>query len=299
MKKNRKVAIFVAESETEATQRIKKELENLGAKCSVFSHENLFYTSKGLMYNDSKINLRAYACGIFRLSHYFSKKHKKKFNLSNEINILLGHLADSFILNGAAYAKSPFYNKFTQIELFRQYKIPAIPSFHTAINNKKNVSAFLKRYKINFPCVAKISNSSQGAGVYKIDNAVDLARFIEKNQNKNIIFQKFIVNDGDYRVLVIGGRSLGVMKRTRKSAEWRNNLSLEATSAPVWNKSIEKIAVDACKKIGLDFAGVDVIMAGKKYYILEINDVPGFKGFEEVFPGTNVAKSLAKYILNK
>jgi RimK family alpha-L-glutamate ligase len=299
MKKNRKVAIFVAESETEATQIIKKELNSLGAKCSVFSHENLFYTSEGLIHNGVKINLNEYTHGILRLSHYFSKKYKKKFNFFNEINILLKNLNNSFILNGKAYAKNPFYNKFTQIELFRQHKIPAIPSFHTAINNKKNILAFLKRYKISFPCVTKISNSSQGAGVYKIENKSELTKFIEKNQNKNIIFQKFIDNDGDYRVLVIGGRSLGVMKRIRRSAEWRNNLSLQATSAPVWNETIEKIAIKACKKIGLDFAGVDIIKAGKKYYIIEINDVPGFKGFEGVFPNINVARILAKYVLNK
>jgi len=147
--------------------------------------------------------------------------------------------------------------------------------------------------QLNFPIILKGSSGDRGTNVFKIDNLKQLEkkvrelRKIEIEGGKRYMLQEFIPNDGDLRILVLGDKVLGAMKRTSQNfqKEFRNNFSVggkvEVVEIP---ESIKKLAVKAAKVCGLLVAGVDVVYKDgdvNKPVVWEVNKGPQFWGFME------------------
>ena len=88
----------------------------------------------------------------------------------------------------------------------------------------------LDREAFNFPVIIKGSGGDRGTRVYKADNLEQLEKLVrdlrksETEEGKRYMLQEYIPNDGDYRVLVLGEKVLGVMKRSStKQDEFKNN----------------------------------------------------------------------------
>lgn len=168
---------------------------------------------------------------------------------------------------------------------------------------RKNVIAA----NLEFPIILKGSGGDRGTRVFKADNLKELEvlvrqlRKTETEEGKRYMLQEFIQNEGDYRVLVLGEKVLGVMKRSRqKAGEFRNNFSMggkvEIADLP---EEIKQLAVKAAKVSGLMIAGVDVIYDERsgKAYILEVNKGPQFWGFMEATK-IDVPREIVNYLKN-
>lgn len=173
-----------------------------------------------------------------------------------------------------------------------------------------------------FPVILKGSGGDRGTRVYKAENLEELEKLVrrlrktETEEGKRYMLQEYIENEGDYRVLVLGKKVLGVMKRTRqKKGEFRNNFSLggkvEVVDLP---EKVKKMAVKAAEVCGLWVAGVDIIYKSKavpvgrqvesrkseskgEYCVLEVNKGPQFKGFM-VATGIDVPREIIKFLVN-
>jgi RimK family alpha-L-glutamate ligase len=144
--------------------------------------------------------------------------------------------------------------------------------------------------------------------VFKADNIEELEKLVrdlrksETEEGKRYMLQEFIANDGDYRVLVLGKKVLGVMKRSSQSVEeFKNNYSVggkvEVATLP---QNILDLAVKAAEVCGLAVAGVDVAFRDydiKKPVIWEVNKGPQFKGFMQA-TGINVPGEIVKYLVS-
>jgi len=165
------------------------------------------------------------------------------------------------------------------------------------------------REQLSFPVILKGSSGDRGTNVFKIDNMKQLEkkirqlRKIEIEGGKRYMLQEFIPNDGDYRILVLGNKVLGAMKRTSKNfnKEFRNNFSVggrvEVVEIP---ESIKKLAIKAAKVCGLLVAGVDVVYRNgdvKKPVVWEVNKGPQFWGFMEA-TGIDVPKEIIKFLID-
>jgi ribosomal protein S6--L-glutamate ligase len=150
---------------------------------------------------------------------------------------------------------------------------------------------------LGFPLIVKKQMSSKGRGVMLAKNFKQLGELL-KNEDLSLLFlQQYIPSNFDVRVLVLGGRILGAIKRTAKKGEFRSNIAQGGTAEVyLLNKKIGSLAIAAAKASGNEFAGVDIMIDSKnKPYILESNRAPQFKGFEEA-TGINVAQEIVKYI---
>ena len=182
-----------------------------------------------------------------------------------------------------------------------------------------------------FPVILKGSGGDRGTRVFKAENLKELEELVrqlrksETEEGKRYMLEEFIENNGDYRVLVLGKKVLGVMKRSRqKEGEFRNNFSLggkvEVADLP---EQVKEMAVKAAKVCGLMVAGVDVIYrnprqnffasvnlqsrfndrkktltSGPKlpeYLVLEVNKGPQFKGFMEA-TGIDVPREIVHFL---
>ena len=159
-------------------------------------------------------------------------------------------------------------------------------------------AAFIKS-NLEFPCILKISDGSQGIGVHLVENKEEGIRVFEQHQ-KNLLCQKYIKNTGDFRYLVVGDRVVGAMKReSNDPTEFRNNVSLGGkVSSYQASDEEKKLAVQAAQVMGFDIAGVDIIKDGELAYILEVNRGPQLMGFCEA-SGIDIHDEIVSFLFDR
>jgi len=192
-------------------------------------------------------------------------------------------------------------SKAFQYRKFFEAGLPIIPFIYGSLD-----LILSKSDTFDFPFVLKRSRGQQGKQVFLVHNRNQLTDFCQKfkNQQKEgyyFLAQKFVKNDGDFRLLIINGNCLGVMRRTvQKKGEFRNNISLGGKGEQVnLPKEIIDLAVQAAKISRLDIAGVDIIIDDKGVpYILEINSTPQFEGFQKA-TGIDVAAKIIAFLIEK
>ena len=159
-----------------------------------------------------------------------------------------------------------------------------------------------------WPIILKGSGGDRGTRVFKANNLMELEKLVrdlrksETEEGRRYMLQEYIENDGDFRVLVLGEKVLGVMKRARTAKdEFRNNYSaggtVEVADLP---EEIKQLAVKAAKVCGLSVAGVDVAFRDfdiNKPVIWEVNKGPQFKGFMKA-TGIDVPMEIVKYLVS-
>lgn len=153
--------------------------------------------------------------------------------------------------------------------------------FHNGLKiSDENIKEIVKVCKL--PCIYKTSLGSLGCNVFLIDKKEEIANVVKENKKYNrYIFQQYIPNDFDYRVVIANGKSTSVCKRTRVTDKFRNNVALGAYEEFIKVKEVPAdviaIAIKSANALKLKWAGVDVVTnkdTGENY-ILEVNRRPG------------------------
>ncbi|GAI93448.1 unnamed protein product, partial [marine sediment metagenome] len=103
----------------------------------------------------------------------------------------------------------------------------------------------------------------------------------------------------DIRVLVIGGKVAGAMELRPKEGDFRANYHLSRESRPRdLTSELEGIALKAAAAVGLEIAGVDLIVdQNDRVNVIEVNYSPGFKGLEAA-TGLDIAGLIVDYVAN-
>ncbi len=211
----------------------------------------------------------------------------------------------------AVASKKPIFNevvgdnplvpyKFFQQKLVNPLRtITGIPTYQ--FKGKNGLVEAINKGFLKFPFVAKKNLSARGEGVYKVTSIEQIMG--SKLDYKEYIFQNFIKNDGDFRILVLGGVALGIIKRVKGKDEFRNNISLGGTAMDMRDlpeaEDLMNKAVSLASKFGLQFCGADFIFdqEEKIYRFMEINSVPQWQGFS-VATGVNVAEKVIDYAIS-
>ncbi len=129
------------------------------------------------------------------------------------------------------------------------------------------------------PLVIKESYGSFGEQVY-LANTVDEAKaLVEKLAGKDFVIQKFVAESRgrDIRLNVVGGKVVNAILRS-SATDFRSNITLGGAMSAYQPTAQEvEIAEKACKTIGLDFAGADVLFGKDGPLLCEVNSNPHFK----------------------
>lgn len=190
-------------------------------------------------------------------------------------------------------------DKLRAIQLLSQNNIP-IPK--TMLGRFPMSTDFIRK-EFRFPVVVKIISGSEGKGIVLCENKNQLQDILDLTEQssegkQNIIIQEFISESRgrDIRVLVIGGRAIGAMLRKGKKGSFKSNFSAGGTVElfPL-NSDLEWIAVQSAQAVGLDIAGVDILMGKDEYKVSEVNSAPYFEGFE-ASTGINVPEEIFHFL---
>lgn len=153
--------------------------------------------------------------------------------------------------------------------------------------------------EFTYPLIIKKASGSQGKGIIKVDSHEQLMDIIDMiDIGKPLMFQEMIqASKGrDLRVFVIGGRVVGAMMRIATGATFKANVHQGATVKMVQcSAQVEWLVLETVKIIGLDIAGVDLLIDKDTYKICEVNSSPGFEGLE-IALGMDIAARMLQYM---
>ena len=150
---------------------------------------------------------------------------------------------------------------------------------------------------LGYPLIAKKSFGSWGMDVELIQNERELAETAEKFRMSPHLYQKYIsAHKGeDYRVIVVGGKAIAVMKR-ENTRDFRSNIECGGKGSPAKVSASFTEQAELCAKIlGLDYCGVDILDDNGKPVVCEVNSNAFFNEAEKV-TGVNVAGAFAGHI---
>ena len=207
------------------------------------------------------------------------------------------------LYNSAAsvYACDDKYETFYTLAALGNFPLPpTIPAPMTYDNIGYTSYGFLDQVEkeLGLPLVVKECFGSFGEQVYLANTSTELHLLVEKIGAKPMLFQKYIASSygKDLRLQVVGDKVVCAMKRQGKEGDFRANLTLGGSrSAYNPSPSEEKLAVSVTKALGLDFAGVDLLLDGDNRYVCEVNSNAHFKRIAEC-TGVNVADCMLAHI---
>lgn len=155
--------------------------------------------------------------------------------------------------------------------------------------------------KLSYPMVMKECFGSFGAQVYMAKNRKEAEKILEQCGGKPLIFQKFIESSlgRDLRLEVVGERVVATMLRTHDS-DFRANIT-NGGHMSSYTPSVEAytLAVNVCRTLKLDFAGVDLLFGEHDEPILcEVNSNAHFKNIYTC-TGVNAAELIMEHIVSQ
>ena len=148
---------------------------------------------------------------------------------------------------------------------------------------------------LGLPLVVKEAYGSFGEQVYLAKTVEQAEELVSRLAGKDFVLQQFVAESSgrDIRVNVVGGRAVNAILRHSEKGDFRSNVTLGGAMAPHELTQQERaLAEKACQAVGLDFAGVDVLLGANGPMLCEINSNPHFKS---TFDATGV--DLSKHIL--
>lgn len=157
--------------------------------------------------------------------------------------------------------------------------------------------AFLREMKrFTLPVIVKGIHGGLGAYVYLVKSEKRLRDLLETRHRGFFSIQEYLPTKFDIRVLTIGYRAIGAMRRTVPRGDFRANLAIGGSGSPYpLTPQLRRIAEKASRALRREFSGVDILIHKGKPYLLEVNQFPGFEGFEAA-TGIDVANTFIRYL---
>ncbi len=167
---------------------------------------------------------------------------------------------------------------------------------------REDMSDFAKNAaeKLGLPLIIKESYGSFGSQVYKAHDMIDVVEIANAISPRPMIFQEYIKESTgrDVRLNVVGDKVVTAMERYNDS-DFRANITNGGKMKPYKPTQEEcDIAVKACRALGLDFAGVDLLFGKDGPLLCEVNSNAHIKNILDC-TGVNVADEIFNYIKGK
>lgn len=166
-------------------------------------------------------------------------------------------------------------------EYFKIWEVGA-PIPNTIYSKNPTIIKMLKREHLKFPLIVKDAFKHKGDYNFLVTNLDQVKEIITKHKGRRFVFQEFIPNNFDYRIITFGYKPQLAFKRQRSkdSDSHLNNTTLGATATKVplekLDPQILKEVENICKSMKRSIAGADVLIDSetKKHYFLEVNYAP-------------------------
>lgn len=216
----------------------------------------------------NQLNLSEYACIFFRGSN---------FKASMDVVVTINEYAKKHgIPTVNSYANFRDSSKLLQASNFESIGVPVA---QTLLVNTALFEHFDTLENWKFPCIMKARYGSHGDDNYLVKNLNEVREISVQSSDKGFVLQRFIENDGDFRILLVGDEAL-VIGRSAQEGSHLNNTSQGGAATLIDSTSVPEAVLNDARKItqfyGMTIAGVDVLQSKEsgEYFFLEVNSQP-------------------------
>lgn len=196
------------------------------------------------------------------------------------------------MLNGQSYAEYPIMSKIQQYALFAKQGIP--------IPETQYQGEYVEVPTL--PVIVKGIFGSKGNAVHLVKDEATFRHLEQEYGPGGFVVQQPLPIGEDYRILVLGGRVLGEMKKVADKGTFLTNIHAGGHAIlvePDRIQILEELALAAAQATHCEFGGVDVMFdANGQPRVLEINRGAAYAGFEQVNP-LDVSEEIIQYLLQK
>jgi len=149
----------------------------------------------------------------------------------------------------------------------------------------------------DFPCIMKATFGAHGNDNYLVKDMAEAREISEKSSDKRFVMQRFVPNDNDYRILIIGKEVL-IIGREAVEGSHLNNTSQGGSAVLADSDEVPASVIADSRRIiehlNMVIAGVDVLADKNtgEFFFLEVNSQP------QLMSGAFVeekAKAVAKF----
>ena len=205
------------------------------------------------------------------------------------------------VLNGESFKLYPLMGKLEQGVLLAQAGLPVIPfaSFNGWRGWKRYLEVLGKKKTPFVPVMVKARFGSHGKNVKLAETLERLVKLSQRYSEGDVLIQPVLKVRRWFRVLILRGEVLGMMKHRQKD-KFQTVEFMEETAKikPKFSDEqmddLKEICLKATRVLKADFAGLDVAWdeTGKQWRIFEVNRTAQFKWFEKAHGEINVAKKI-------
>ena len=155
--------------------------------------------------------------------------------------------------------------------------------------------------QLSLPLIIKEWFGDSGKGFYLVKTRQDVFAIIDKFNGKNILLQEYISEAAgtDIRLFVIKDKVVCALRRQSGDGGFRSNITLGGKLTVYAPTIVEsKLAIDATKAMGCEFAVVDMLKSITGSLVCEVNSIANINNFYEC-TGVDVCELLFKEIIKK
>ncbi len=149
---------------------------------------------------------------------------------------------------------------------------------------------------LGYPMIIKERFGSLGEQVYMAHSRAEAENILKAINGREAILQEHVTEGKDLRINIVGGEYIAAMRRI-SDGDFRANISCGGRAERVQPSEEEiKLALNSCKALGLDFAGVDILWRRDGTPVVcEVNSNAHTNGFYAC-TGINVADYIIRHI---
>lgn len=152
--------------------------------------------------------------------------------------------------------------------------------------------------QLRYPFVIKEGKGSYGWQVYLVKNREEALSCLKQIGTKPCLCQEFIEESfgRDIRVYVVNGKVISTMRRENTTGDFRANVEIGGQAFPhTLSAKEEALALAACRLMGLDFCGVDLLFSKSGPLLCEVNSNAHYAALEKL-SGINPASEISRMI---
>ncbi|HEU4914335.1 MAG TPA: hypothetical protein VFT16_02920 [Candidatus Saccharimonadales bacterium] len=178
-----------------------------------------------------------------------------------------------------SYNKPAAVSKASAAFVGRAHGIPVIPTLFSRADLLTEM-VHTDAIPFDYPFVIKDQNGKKGRLNYLVQNKEEALAALSTPGETEFVIQEYIPNDGDYRVLIMGGEIALIIHRQSEAGAYLNNTSQGGTAQLIDPAELDKSMLDdALRAAALDeveVAGVDLMIDNRtcRHYIMEVNSSP-------------------------
>lgn len=188
-------------------------------------------------------------------------------------------------------------NKLWSLQILASHGVP-VPTTLLAKTLHPDSHAVIRELG-ELPVVLKQLRGTQGVGVMLVHTPASLQSVHEtlRGLGQDLLIQQFVSASAgtDIRALVVGDRVVAAMQRKASNGEFRANIHQGGEARPVQlSREQEAVALKSAQTLGLQIAGVDLLIGEEGPLVIEVNSSPGLEGIEHA-TGKNVARAIIEH----